>query len=61
MRQEADSWITINRYPLPKCPTCNIELDWVGAYEPWHDEYLMCPCCDGTYCTFAFDKDGIYL
>lgn len=28
---------------------CNTELDLVKADEPWHDDYLICPHCYGTY------------
>lgn len=31
------------------CPKCKIELHLVSKLEPWHDEYLICPKCDGTY------------
>jgi len=38
--------------PRKKCPKCKVELHWVDAYEPWSDEYLICPICDGTYNTW---------
>lgn len=32
------------------CPNCEqAELELVGADEPWHDDYLICPICDSTY------------
>lgn len=36
----------------PKCPKCRLFLDVISADEPWTDEKLMCPLCNGTYCTW---------
>lgn len=33
-----------------KCSYCRRgRLVLVGADEPWHGEYLICPGCDSTY------------
>ena len=32
------------------CPYCKEgNLKFVGADEPWHGDYLICPKCNGTY------------
>ena len=39
-----------------KCPKCQIELEIVKGYQPWNNEYLICPKCDGTYNKEEFNK-----
>jgi len=32
------------------CPECEVGiLELVEADEPWHDDYLICSDCQGTY------------
>ena len=35
--------------PKRMCPKCKIYLHNVEAREPYSDDYLICPKCDGTY------------
>lgn len=42
---------------MKKCPKCNVELQLAAACEPWSDEHLICPRCDGTSPAFTTQKE----
>mgnify|MGYP001602384043 CR=1 FL=1 len=41
--------LNLNDNLMNKCPKCQIGLEIVKSSGPFHDDYLICPECDGTY------------